>query len=112
MVLYSKNDKFTVQTVHRNNTVTLKDIDGNKLTVTMDDLNKNYKTESDLFGSEAAPETAPLTKEEQEFVNQTEDSVDALLESADKTDQLMAEADKIKSSEDAEATLLKDLTCK
>ena len=78
----------------------------------MDDLNKNYKTESDLFGSEAAPETAPLTKEEQEFVNQTEDSVDALLESADKTDQLMAEADKIKSSEDAEATLLKDLTCK
>lgn len=112
MALYSKNDKFTVQTVNTNNTVTLKDSEGNELTVTMDDLNKNYKTESDLFGSEAAPETAPLTKEEQEFVNQTEDSVDALLESADKTDQLMAEADKIKSSEDAEATLLKDLTCK
>ena len=112
MTLYSKNDKFTVQTINKNNTVTLKDSEGNELTVTMDDLNKNYKTESDLLGSEAAPETAPLTKEEQEFVNQTEDSVDALLESADKTDILMAEADKIKSSEDAEATLLKDLTCK
>jgi hypothetical protein len=112
MTLYSKNDKFTVQTINKNNTVTLKDSSGNELTVTMDDLNKNYKTESDLLGSEIAPETAPITKEEQEFVNQTEDSVDALLESADKTDVLMAEADKIKSSEDAEDDLLKDLNCK
>jgi hypothetical protein len=112
MTLYSKNDKFTVQTINKNNTVTLKDSEGNELTVTMDDLNKNYKTESDLLGSEIAPETAPITKEEQEFVNQTEDSVDALLESADKTDVLMAEADKIKSSEAAEDDLLKDLTCK
>jgi hypothetical protein len=78
----------------------------------MDDLNKNYKTESDLLGSKIAPETAPITKEEQEFVNQTEDSVDALLESADKTDILMAEADKIKSSEAAEDDLLDDLKCK
>ena len=112
MDLYRDNAKFTVQTVHRNNTVTLRDSSGNKLTVTMEELNKNYKTESDLLGPEVAPEEITLTPEEQEFVNESEDNVDALLDSDKATDALMAEADKIKSSDKAEDDLLDDLNCK
>ena len=112
MDLYRDNAKFTVQTVHRNNTVTLRDSSGNKLTVTMEELNKNYKTENDLLGPEVAPEEITLTPEEQEFVNQSEDNVDALLDKDEVTDALMAEADKIKSSDKAEDDLLDDLNCK
>jgi hypothetical protein len=112
MDLYRDNAKFTVQTVHRNNTVTLRDSSGNKLTVTMEELNKNYKTENDLLGPEVAPEEITLTPEEQNFVNQSEDNVDALLDKDEATDALMAEADKIKSSDEAEDDLLDDLNCK
>jgi hypothetical protein len=111
MDLYRDNAKFTVQTVHRNNTVTLRDSSGNKLTVTMEELNKNYKTESDLLGPEVAPEEITLTPEEQEFVNQSEDNVDALLDNDKVTDALMNQADKIKSSDEAEDALLDDLNC-
>jgi hypothetical protein len=111
MDLYRDNAKFTVQTVHRNNTVTLRDSSGNKLTVTMEELNKNYKTESDLLGPEVAPEEITLTPEEQEFVNQSEDNVDALLDKDEVTDALMNQADKIKSSDEAEDALLDDLNC-
>jgi hypothetical protein len=112
MALYKENDKFTVQTVHRNNTVTLKDSSGNPLTVTMEELNKNYKTQADILGPEAAPEEAPLTPEEQDFVNQSQDNVDTLLGSDSETNKLMNEADKIKSSTEAEDDLLDDLNCK
>ena len=111
MDLYRDNAKFTVQTVHRNNTVTLRDSSGNKLTVTMEELNKNYKTENDLLGPEVAPEEITLTPEEQEFVNQSEDNVDALLDKDEVTDALMNQADKIKSSDEAEDALLDDLNC-
>lgn len=111
MVLYSENVKFTVQTVHRNKTVTLKDSAGNKLTVTMEDLNKNYSTESDILGPEVAPEEVELTPEEKEFVDESKDNVSALLNDAPATDALMKEADKIKSVEKAEQDLLNDLNC-
>jgi len=78
----------------------------------MEELNKNYKTENDLLGPEVAPEEITLTPEEQEFVNQSEDNVDALLDKDEVTDALMAEADKIKSSDKAEDDLLDDLNCK